>query len=191
MKFINFVVVLFFITIVNGIYLNPYSYGSYDPAAESPEYYNYYARYYNPNPHNPYAPYPTYMKPGVFRLPRMYQIDPAWAPYYPPNRFETLPQAQVNHQSSGYNNDPRNSPSYEGGQGCMECGGDDQPRNPPPPIEGGCVACGGDGEPIDTENDFERLPLDRINNSPDSDSNGLPASNSNFYRQKRRYIRHF
>lgn len=39
------------------------------------------------------------MKPGVFRLPRMYQIDPAWAPYYPPNRFETLPQAQGNFQT--------------------------------------------------------------------------------------------
>ena len=32
------------------------------------------------------------MKPGVFRLPRMYKIDPAWAPYYPPNRYETLPR---------------------------------------------------------------------------------------------------
>uniref|UniRef100_A0AC35GJK1 Uncharacterized protein n=1 Tax=Panagrolaimus sp. PS1159 TaxID=55785 RepID=A0AC35GJK1_9BILA len=211
MKFIVIVLLFLFCKFANGIYLNPYSYGSYDPAAEDPNLYNYYARYYNPNKHNPYAPYPTYMKPGVFRLPRMYQIDPAWAPYYPPNRFETLPLAQVSHPSSGLSNDgcssgcgggesndPRSSPTFEGGEGapqsgCSLCDEYGNPK-PPPPIEGGgCVQCGGvggnEGSTDNIAGDTERLPLDRINSSPESDSSGFPnpsGSSSNFYRNKRR-----
>ncbi|KAE9547860.1 hypothetical protein FO519_008929 [Halicephalobus sp. NKZ332] len=74
---------LIFLNISEAIYINPYSVGSYDPAAENPYYYQYYSRYYNPNPHNPYAPYPTYLKKGYFTLPRMYRIDPSWVQYYP------------------------------------------------------------------------------------------------------------
>uniref|UniRef100_A0A7E4VU81 Uncharacterized protein n=1 Tax=Panagrellus redivivus TaxID=6233 RepID=A0A7E4VU81_PANRE len=86
---------------ISAVFINPYSYGSYDPAAENPQTYQYYARYFNPNPHNPYAPYPTHMKPGRFTLPRMYQIDPAYASRYPPNYAETLPYATYPQQQQG------------------------------------------------------------------------------------------
>uniref|UniRef100_A0A914Q791 Uncharacterized protein n=1 Tax=Panagrolaimus davidi TaxID=227884 RepID=A0A914Q791_9BILA len=116
---------------------------------------------------------------------------------HPSSGLSNDPRSGCSSGCGGESNDPRSSPTFEGERapqsGCALCDEYGNPK-PPPPIEGGgCVQCGGvggnDGSTDNISSDFERLPLDRINSSPDSDSSGFPnpSGSSNFYRNRKRF----